>query len=211
MSNEINYRSKYEQLKAQFMASVDTAFRLGYEQGAQEAQIEGIQSQQQQAQAEQQPAGAPGQQPGQPGQEEAAQPSQDQSEQPEQEDMQESENPAGSELDQHISTLEGMLGKSEFSGEDLQKALKEVKSFKEKLAIKKNDKAIKSIAKSLKKKPAFAIGNNASHNLNDVQKNALSMQEKIVGDVMKSWEIEEQKASKNIFNILATESLTKKE
>lgn len=203
MSNETNYRSKYEQLKSQFMASVDTAFRLGYEQGAQEAQMENVQAQQQQAAAE-----ASAQQAGQdaqPGQQDS--PAESKESVPE--GMQESENPEGSELDQHIATLEGMLGKSELTGEDLQKALKEVKSFKEKITIRKNDKAIKGIAKALK--PVFAISKKANINLNDTAKNALLMQEKIVSDVMKSWETQEAKASKDIFSVLAVESLTKKE
>ncbi len=201
MSNEINYRSKYEQLKAQFMASVDTAFRLGYEQGAQEAQMENIQAQQQQADAEA-AAQQPGQpdQPGQPGEEAQA---------PEEQQAPDSVNPEGSELDQHIAKLESMLGKSEITGEELKKAFSEVKSFKEKLAIRKNDKAIKSIAKSLKK-PAFNIGKKAAYNLNDISKGALNMQEKIVSDVMHKWEEQEKDASKNIMDILNVENLIKK-
>jgi len=196
MSNETNYRSKYEQLKSQFMASVDTAFRLGFEQGAQAAQTENLQAQAQQQAAAQQP-------------EQAGKP-EDGTESEAPETMQESENPAGSELDQHIEKLESMLGKTELNGEDLQKALKEVKSFKEKIAIRKNDKAIKSIAKALNK-PAFSIGKQANRNLTDVSKGALNMQEKIINDVFKSWETQEQSASKDIFSILAIEGLTKKE
>jgi len=200
MSNETNYRSKYEQLKSQFMSSVDTAFRLGYQQGANDAQLEQAQTQQQQAQeAQSAQANAPGQ------------PEKTSEQAPQQEEeLADSENPAGSELDQHIAKLESMLGKSELTGEDMQKALKEVKSFKEKLAIKKNDKAIKAIAKALNK-PSISINKQAEHNLSQVAKGALSMQEKIVADVMKSWEAQEQKAPKDIFEILASEGLTKKE
>jgi len=62
MSN-INYKNKYEQLKAKYLSSVDTAWRLGFEAGLKEAQMDNAtqqaqQAQQQVAQAQQAPGTA---------------------------------------------------------------------------------------------------------------------------------------------------------
>ncbi len=47
--------------------------------------------------------------------------------------------------------------------------------------------------------------------MNDNAKRAVTMQHKIVDDVMKKWEEEEMKASKGIHQIIQVEGLTKKE
>lgn len=217
---DINYKMKYQSLKGKFMSSVDMAFRLGYEAGAKDAQVEqAAQAQQQAAEQEaqmgQDPQGGseggwqgeevsqadPSSSPNAPGAESAGGAP-----------MQESEHPDGSELDQHINMLESMLAKGEeaVDSQDLRKALDQIKSFKQAAVAKKN---IKGIAKALKKpvaKKVFALGKGAQ-NLSPVQKNALSMQESIVSDIMKSWEKEEQTASKSILETLKIEGLAKKE
>src|SRR5271165_1302820 len=92
-----NWQLKYADLKLKFHDAVDTAFPLCFEQGAQQAQVQQAQQQQADAQAAQQAAamgqGQPGEPPGDSGQ-----------------FGQEPSN--GSELDQHIGTLESMLGQS---------------------------------------------------------------------------------------------------
>lgn len=216
MSNQINYKQKYEELKLHYMQDVDAAFRLGFEQGSvqgqQDAQMQQQQQQQEQDAAQAQvgqgfgaegsPAGAeqqanPGGAGGQIG------------------DMEpDSENPAGSELDQHIAKLESMLGKSEnLNPTELLAVTSQIKSLRKSMAdaveMKKSYKAISGISKALHK-PAFKIGVQASHNMNSNAKAAVGMQEKIVSDIMKSWEDEEQRASKSIKNILNVEGLGKK-
>lgn len=197
------------------MHSVDVAFRLGYEQGAKEAQMDQMVQQQQEQQAmEQQQAGAMGDPsqggaPQDPGADSAGQEPQVQG----QEQMEPaSEHPDGSELDQHIAKLEGMLGKSE--PEEMIKALHELKSFRKSqlqaIELKKSYEAISGISKALHK-PAFKLSRQASHNMNDNAKKAVSLQHKIVDDVMKKWEEEEYKAAKNIHQILSVEGLVKKE
>lgn len=199
--NEINYKMKYQELKSKFMSAVDSAFRLGFEQGMKEEQMS------QMAQAQQQAMN----QPGIPGQEDGT----EQAEVPqgaEQEQVQEiSAHPEGSELDQHIAKLESMLGKSEIKEEDLKKAIEDFKNFqamrKQEMELKKSAQAIKGISKALHK-PKFKMSVQASHNLKDASKKAVTMQEKIVKDIMKSWAEEEKKASDGIQGILKIEGLT---
>lgn len=195
--SQVNYKQKYFELKQKYMDSVDTAFRLGYEQGANETQMQ--QAQDQQA-AEQEAAMGQeqgGQDPmgGDPAQEEAPA---------------DSAHPGGSELDQHIEKLESMLGKSEDMEirTTVQKLIEMRKAEKLSSDLKKSDQAVKSIAKSLK--APFKLGKQAEANMTSVAKTAVTMQEKIVTDIMKSWESEEKHATNDITAILNRENLTRK-
>lgn len=206
MPGPIDYKQKYQELKLQFMNSIDVAFRLGYEQGSQQAQQQAqqqqMQAQQQQMQMQQQAqlqGGQPGQDPNQPQDPNAQQPGQEMAPEPD------SENPSGSELDQHIEKLEGML-KSEINMADLQQVVKDLKFAQE---MKKSAQAISGISKALHK-PSFKMGVQASHNLTTTGKAAVTMQHQIVSDVFKSWENAEKKASKDIISMLDIEGLLKK-
>jgi len=197
---EINWKSKYIELKAKYMSAVDAAFRIGMEQGMQQAQVQQAQDQAAQQQTQDQQA-----QDGQPGQESAPQDGDEQSG---------SENPQGSELDQHISQLEGMLGKSELTVDDMQALQKSVAALKFGIEMKKSDIAVRSIANSLR--PAYpavkiptAISKTADANLNNHAKAALNLQAQIVANVMAGFEEEEVNLSKNIANIVAGEGLKK--
>lgn len=255
--SEINYKVKYEQLKLKFMSSMDMAYRLGFEDGAKDAQMTQMAEQQQaQEQAAQAAAngfggdgeggdeeGGDGEAPGAPGQ-----PDQDDEEGGEQPEIGGASAPGmegegtkqddgtegldgsdadpdappveGSELEGHISELEQMMmGKTEVSVEALKKSLAGIKAFKQARDLHKSMKAIKEIGKSLNKKKkavklpkkVFAVGKQASSNLTNKDKAALNVQEKIVSDIMKSWEEQEQKASKKIAEVLNVEGLVKKE
>jgi hypothetical protein len=212
--SEINWKSKYEALKAKFMESVDAAFRLGYEQGAKEAQVDSIQQQQQQ-EADQMAAQANGM--GDPSQEQGEDPNQDPNAGPEVEGPPPSANPQGSELDKHINELESMLQKNEDGKIDVAAALAAINSLKltrKEIAfqaeLKKSAEAIPEIAKALNK-PKFKIGQNANHNLSTSAKNAVNMQEKIVTDIMKSWEEEEKKTKQDILSQIKNEVAVKKD
>lgn len=238
MSGEINWRQKYQELKAKYMNAVDMAFRLGVEEGMKQGQLDNAQQQLAQSQEQNVAAagGAAGQPPGgaaspgkpnnngapgtpdqgagadksgapsiQPNPVEGAQPA----------PMAESEHPEGSELDQHISKLEAMIAKSEdLDVTDLKEAvngLKELqKSQKELSELKKSAMAIPAIARALHK-TQFKFGVQAAHNLNSTAKATVSLHHDIVNDVFKSWEKEEQKASKDILSTLSIEGITKGE
>jgi hypothetical protein len=208
--SEINWKSKYQELKMKFMNSVDTAFRLGFEQGMQKQQQQQAQEQAMQQQQMQMAAmqGAPGQEGGAPGEEQP----QEGAAGPEAGPQAAGPSQQGSELDQHIAELESMLSKSEDLEvkKSLQKLIAFRKSELQAIELKKSEKAIHGIAKALKVPSSF-VSPTASANLNPTAKAALTMQEKIVGDIMKSWEQEEKRASTDIASILANEGLTKKE
>lgn len=212
MPAEINYKNKYMELRSKYMSDLDMAFRLGFEQGQQQAQQDQMMQQQQQAQEVQMAAaqgqaqgGFGGEQPGQPGDPEATQAGAEgaPSAAPE---------AGGSELDQHISKLEQAIAKSEDA--ELKKSLHDLKELRKKealnAAIRKNDGAIKAIARALHK-PAFKMSQQASHNLSANAKQAVSLQHKIVNDVMAKMEAEERRANMDIAKLLAAEGATKKE
>lgn len=204
MSNQINYKQKYMELKQKFMESVDAAFRLGFEQGSVQAQQDQMMQQQQQAQEAEQAAAA-----GMGGGAEGSQPGAEQMANPNGADSAVSENPAGSEFDQHIAKLESMIAKTETTPEDLKKAVGELQSLRKSMKaseeqareMKKSQAAIPGIVKALHK-PAFKIGAQASHNMNANAKAAVGMQHKIVTDIMKSWEDEEKRATSSIQKII---------
>lgn len=217
MPAEINYKKKYLELRSKYINDLDMAFRLGAEQGQQQAQQQQAldaeaQAREDQMQMAQIEAGAQnGDQPGQPGQPgESSSP-----EQPGQPSAGgEMPNAQPSELDQHIGKLESMISSpsSSDNSEEIKKALSDIITLRkaEKMAVemRKSEMAIQGIAKALHK-PSFKIGVQASHNLTNNAKQAVTLQHKIVNDVMKSWADEEKKATNQIESILNIEGLLK--
>ena len=202
MSAEINYKQKYLELRSKYMNDLDMAFRLGFEQGGQQAQNDQVMQQEQQSH-EVEMAAAQGMNGGAPGQG-----APDATAAPEGPQEPQSEHPQGSEIDQHIAKLEQAIAKSEnLSGDvEIKKSLEDLKSMRKtevlNQQIKKNERAIKAISKALHK-PAFKMSRQASINLNDNAKQAVSLQHKIVSDVMNKMEAEEKRASKDIEALLA--------
>lgn len=208
-----DYKQKYLELRTRYLSDLDVSFRLGFEAGAQQAQqqqaldTEAKANEQAMAQAQ----GQPGQQPG----EGAPEGQPGQGEQPDGQPPQgipdaSAGGVGGSELDQHIGKLESMLGSD--SDPEIKKSLEAILSIRkaEKFAVdmKKSQDAINGITKALHK-PNFKLGVQASHNLNDSSKKAVSMQHKIVNDIMKSWGKEEEKAKNSIESILNIDGLLK--
>lgn len=198
---QIDYKNKYKELKLKFKDTVDLAFRLGVEEGMRQGQVQ----QAQQAEAAAQQAAQMGQ-PGQPGQDPNAPPGQE---------MPGQEQSDGSELDQHIGQLEGMLQGSKAGSPEqasLQKSLVGIKAFQKSLKdssdLRKSEKAIAAIGKAMKK-PGFTLGKGATKNMSQPAKAALNMQEQIVSTMMKSWEEEEKIASESINKTLKLEQLLK--
>jgi hypothetical protein len=194
MSVGIDYKQKYQELKAKYMESVDQAFRLGYEDGMKQATQDAAQQQMQQSM--------------QPGMDEQGQ------QVDEQGNPIEGQPQDQSELDQHISQLESLLENKEANPEEIQKTLHSLKSFRksqlEAIELKKSAQAIPEIAKNLHK-PQFKMNVQASSNLSDSSKKAITMQHKIVSDIMSKWEKQEAEASKEIKKAISIEGLLKKE
>ncbi len=188
-----DWKLKYKDLKLKFHDAVDVAFRLGVEQGMQQAQIQEAQQAQMMAQQADAQSGMPGQEEGMPGEEnpEAGQPN-------------------GSELDEHIGTLESMLEKADPTSPDaltLKKSLEGLKAIQHSFQMAKSTKSINQIAKNMKK--PFSFNKRAEKNLPDHAKKALSNQEKIVDDIMKSMAEEEEKVTEAIKKTLSFEQLLK--
>jgi hypothetical protein len=232
MSGEINYKMKYQELKSKYMNAVDMAFRLGVEEGLKQGQLDSANQQLAQASAQQQDqaagGAAPGGDPAAGGQPPGGKPNNngapgvpdqgngvDKAGAPSVQPPPVSENPEGSELDQHIAKLESMIAKSEdLDITDLKETINSIrelqKSQKEQLELRKSQMAISGIAKALHK-PQFKFGVQAQHNLSSSAKAAVTMQQEIVQDVFKKWEEEEKNAGKNILSVLNIEGVTKKD
>jgi hypothetical protein len=214
MSAEINYKNKYMELRSKYMNDLDMAFRLGMEQGAMQAQQDQMAQQQAEAQQMQQAAL---QAQGQPGQEGAGGPPQEGAPQGQEAQEPDMNGQNESELDQHIAKLEGMVSSpGAGANPEIQKSLQELISLRKKelekikfdREMKKSEKAISGIAKALHK-PPFKLSKVAAHNLSSNAKSAVSLQHKIVNDVMAKMEAEEKRATKSISDILDIEGLTK--
>lgn len=204
---DVNYKLKYMELKSKFINAIDTAFRLGMEQGMQQAQVQQAQQQQADAQAMQQ-AALQGQ--GQPGEDGGAP---DEGGDPGQEGPT-SENPQGSELDQHIDQLEQAMGKAEYGTELYESLKKAVDGMKHAQMLRKNEAAVRAIAKNMKKPsllPRRQMNERARKNLNEHQKSTLEMQQQIVDDVFKHWDAEESDVMGKVLEIVGNEGKLKKE
>lgn len=201
MANDgVDYKRKYEDLKARYIQSLDVAFRTGYEQGFNESQNQAMAQQAQQAAQQAQMMGAGMQQP--PGAETVNVPSgQDQASAP---DMEAQDQPTTQdELDQAIAQLEQLVNKSEPSIDDLKKSLELIRSEH---LHKKMMKKTKSI--DITPRP---FSQSYKSNLSENSKAAVSLQQKIVDDILRKWESEQDQSSRDITQILGTEALTKKE
>ena len=231
--SQVNYKQKYDQLKQRFQESIDVAFRLGYEQGAQQQQQQQMQDQQQQMadqQAAEAQAAAGGGQfgGGSPGEGGGGAPGDDPNSAPPggaqmSEDSrgvgQQAQGAGGmaggaggSELDSHIGELEGLMAKAEYGTEGwetLKKSIDTLKSYKSQVDFKKNEQLIKSIGANLRK--PLKLNVKANHNIAPQAKAALSLQHKIVGDIMDQWDKEEKGIPTEITKILQSESIVKKE
>lgn len=192
MKDSTDYRKKYQDLRGRFISSMDVAFRMGYEKGVgdarqEQAAIQMQQAQQMQAQAQQMQANA------------AAAQSQDS---PSQDGEMQPVEQQPEELDQAISELEGLVNKSEFSADDIKKSIEKIKNYQ---TFKKMN------FPSMKKAMSTSLPPLASANLTAAAKKELSMQEKIIDDIMNKWDQEAPKATSEALRVLGTEVLTKKE
>jgi hypothetical protein len=187
----LDYKQKYKELRAKLLESTDVAYRLGFEEGLKEGELLAQQQMQQQQMAMQQAAMQGG---GQidPQTGEPLPPEEGGGEMPPEMAAQEGGVPpemmgeeAGSELDQHIGELEGLVSKGEKPT---------VLAMRETVA--KLTDLRKSQKEQIKKKgPQIA-----------------SAQKKLVDGILKKWEKEanEPKAKENIEQILKDSELIDK-
>jgi hypothetical protein len=208
MSGEVNWKMKYQEIKAKWMDSLDMAFRAGFEEGKRQSELDN--ANQQIASQQQQMSGMQGQ-----GMQGGAQPNAESSSEEMEPQQPDSQNPAGSELDQHIAKLESMVAKNEQVDvtalkETVNSLKKAQQSYLEQLSLAKSAKAIPAIAQALHK-PSFKLSQQANHNLSSSAKQSVSMQEKIVTDLMKAWEDEEKKAGEDILDQLGITNHLKRE
>lgn len=170
-----DYKLKYQELKATYMSSVDTAYRLGFQDGQKQAQQDQVQQQaaDAQAQAQQQGMNSPNMQAAN-AESQTPESGQDTPDQ----NPKSGENPMGSELDNHIAELEGMIAKSELNPVELNKAIANIKKLQS------------------NKPPTLNI--RAQKNLPQHSKEALTQQHKLVGDIMAKWEQQEKQTSETI-------------
>jgi len=189
----LDYKQKYKEIKSQMLRSSDLAYRLGYQKGLEDGQMEAMQqqmAQQQQMMAQQQAAMQGG---GQPGQEE---PSEEEMQQMQQEEgMQEEGDPNAqvplddeeqlepgqvSELDNHINELEALVAKGQKpSVMDMRKAVSNLSD------IRKSQKA-----KMKQEQPK----------INTAQK-------QLVEGILKKWESESKATSETLEEIISKEGL----
>jgi hypothetical protein len=209
----IDYKQKFLDIKSKFISSVDTAYRVGYQQGQKDAQLESMQQQmqmqqQQMQQMQQAQASMMGGGPEMGGGGEDQQPSPfEQADQFEQAQGQEQMDRGVSELEAGIEELRSLLGKSEIDKqaassliEKLNKSIGNILQVRESQELKKNMDSIKQIGKTFKKVENLSLSFKA--NTTKDQKKALSMQKAIVDDIMAKWEKEEKEAEKDILNVL---------
>lgn len=191
----IDYETKYKNLKAKYLNTVDLAWRLGYEEGLKEAQTDQAQQMAQMAQMPQE----------EDNQESEAQEAETQ------EAAEQNAAPQEDELGKHIEKLEGMLGKSEFSGVDvveLKKTLNDIRSLQTSINLiksmenAKNSKMVKSLD--------FKLSPKLIKNVSDSGKKALTLQHKIVENVFSKWEKDSKKTGNEIVDLLNISGLTKK-
>jgi hypothetical protein len=205
MAGLIDYKQKYQELKAKFMSSIDAAWNDGFQHGMEASQTDQAQQDSQQADAmAQAQAGAP--QPGQP----SEQPTEGEAQPGQQAEAPMSQNPNEDELGQHIEKLESMLGKSEISSlelQDLKKTLNDIRSLQVQINLTKSLSSIKNTR--LAKSQSFSPKTKA--NLPAPAQKALSTQQEIVDSIFKKWEGEASKTASDISSILGVEGLTKKE
>jgi hypothetical protein len=190
----MDYKAKYKEMRAQLIKSSDLAFRLGYEQGMKDAQVENMQMQMEQ-QAQQMAAQQAAMQDGQPGQEgqlmseeEAAMqeeqggmPQDEQGMEPqEMEQDQEMEPGQMTELDSHINELESLVQKGEKpSVVELRKKVTDLSN------LRKSQKA-----KIRSNKPQVA-----------------SAQKKLVDGILKKWESESKMTAENLEELILKDGL----
>lgn len=182
-----DYKSKYMDIRSKLIESVDVAFRDGYaqglEKGAQQAQEQQMQQQAEMEQQMQQQA-AMGQEEGG---EQMPQSEEEQAAMMEQEDQQMEMAPEemgeedGSELDSHISELEGLISKGERPKIlDLRKAVLNITSLRKT----QKDKFQAKIAKTVSK------------------------QKSVVDNILKKWETESKSVTDNLENIIKEHGIT---
>lgn len=182
----LDYKQKYTQLLSAFVKATDTSYRLGFEDGSREAEMQAVNQQNQQMQqqmaaqqAQMQSMQGQGQDPNaQPEQDEQMQDQQMQDQQMQDQQMQD-EQGQPNELDQKINELEQIVNKSEKLSPEIKKAIDAVSDIRKSLVIKASSE----------------------------QKRVLSSQKKLVDNLVSKWGKEIEGTKKDIKDVLMKEGI----
>lgn len=199
-----DYKQKYFNLRSKFMESIDTSFRLGYEQGAKDAGNQFMQQQMQQqmqqmAMMEQQMAN---QAQGAPGGPEGGQPSPE--EQAAMEAMaqqqgapgQEGQQPSPEEMEAMMAAMQQEPAANPEMASELDAKIQELESLVAKgekpsiLSMREAVDGLSALRKSQKEKMSASMRENSSS------------QKKFVDNILKKWEQESKDTSSDIETIL---------
>lgn len=196
-----DYKEKYLELRANYIAAVDVAYRKGYEQGQKDAQMQNLMQEQQ---MQQQMAAQAGQ---------AADVAPAEAMAGEVPDMQApmeaQQDVAISELEAKIQELEGLLNKSE--DPEIKNTISMLKlSLSKMVQARESQKLAKSIDAMKNANKAIATTSKSfNQNAKENTKKALNMQQEIITDIMKKWKEEETDVVKDILSTLKTEGKIK--
>lgn len=229
MSKGIDYKQKYLELRARFVAATTDSFQMGYEKGYNEATVDAqaqqAQDQMAQAQAMQQQAmgmdgegqEGDGNQFGNPNDQDQMQPGMD----PQSAD--DAHMQAGAtEIGGHLDQLDSLVNKNEKKTikaadiaailEAMKPSLRKITEAKQSTDLRRSmskaeKNAKKHIARVNKTVKKFSKGYESNMTANN--KKTLSMQETIVSDMMKKWDVEDKDVLSSIEGVLTTENRVK--
>ena len=197
----VDYKSKYYELRSNFLSATKRAYSAGYEHGARDVRMENMAQQAQQAQAMAMQGGmVPGQDqvPPEMSADQQVDQLQDQQMQSHQSELeakiQELDQAlAGEEVDKNeIASLVSQINKS-------MEAIKLIKSTKEIRSLLKTER-MKELHKDIKVEVKKVVSN-----LDNTRQQALSMQKSIVDSIVKKMESEEKSAMTKILNTVRKE------
>lgn len=201
MKKDIDYKQKYQELRTNFISATERAYSTGYEHGIKDGRQEATQMAQQQTQAQNQ---IPGQETPQPMSPEQMANQHDQAEMDQQE----------SEVDQKIQELESILSgqakdvdKKEVIKvvDDLNKSLAEMKNIKSRISMRmgmQKSERLKTLGKEVKQEVKTV-----SKEMNQNRAAALSLQKKMVDDLISKMEKESAETASDILKTAKREGL----
>lgn len=209
-----DYKMKYMELRSRFVSSLDVAFRLGYQKGQQDGQVQQLQQQQQMQQqqmAQMQQQMQPGMDQQSPQMDQGSAMGMDQGAsdfQAQAGDMQQEQ--GVSEIEQGIQELEELLNKGEVDAASVKSVLNLLNGSLHKIMQSSTFKKSEHIKRMNEGKEIFkqsAISHNKA--IQAKSEESQIIQKRIVGNILKKWEAEEREASNDILKTLKVEGKIK--
>lgn len=210
-----DYKMKYTELRSRFVSSLDVAFRLGYQKGQQDSQVQQLQQQQEQQQqqlAMQQQQLMQQQNAAQqaPPQEQEGSGYMEQGASQFEQQAQDLQQQGVSEIEQGIKELEELLNKGEGNPSSMKAILGIFNGSLNKINQSQSLKKTEHLKLMNEGKEIFkqaAVRHNES--IQKFSEETHSIQKRIVNDILKKWEDEEKEVSKDIMGTLKVEGKVK--